>query len=217
LRRRLRPANIPGESLLLPIRPLVGRKGGATAGAMQQIASSAQLRASVMRWALFTIPTCLGLGFLSARAAGSVANNPWFAMLDKPALYPPPIVFPIVWSALYVLMGFALALIGAARGARARGLAIGVFALQLLVNLSWSPVFFAMHRLTAALEIIVALIVLVLLTLVLAWRVRRSAAALLLPYLAWVCFAAFLNLQFLQLNPGADGADSSGAAVRVQL
>jgi len=183
---------------------------------MQQIASTAQLRASVVRWALFTVPLCLGLGFLSGRAAGSAADNPWFAMLDKPAIYPPPIAFPIVWSTLYVLMGVALALIAAARGARGRGLAVGVFAVQLALNLAWSPVFFLEHRLTLALGIIVALIVVLVVTIALAWRVRRMAAALLLPYLVWICFASLLNLQLLQLNPGADGADSSGV-VRVQL
>ncbi len=186
-------------------------------GIMQQLASNAQLRAVILRWTLFTVPLCLGLGFLSARASGSVPDNAWFAMLDKPALYPPPVVFPIVWSILYVLMGIALALIVAARGARGRWLAVVAFAGQLAINLSWSPVFFAMHRMTLALSIIVALIVVLGVTIALAWRVRRMAAALLLPYLVWVCFASFLNLQFLQMNPGADGADGSGAAVRVQL
>ncbi len=184
---------------------------------MQQIASTAQLRASVVRWALFTVPLCLGLGFLSARAAGSVPDNPWFQMLEKPALYPPPLAFPIVWSVLYVLMGIALALVLAARGARGRGLAVVAFAAQLALNLTWSPVFFMGHRMTLALGIIVALIVLLGVTILLAWRVRRMAAALLLPYLAWVCFASMINLQLLELNPGADGANGSGAAVRVQL
>ncbi len=184
---------------------------------MQQIASSAQLRASVLRWALFTVPLCLGLGFLSARAAGSVVTNAWFQTLEKPDLYPPAITFPIVWSALYALMGFALALVASARGARGRGIAVVLFVVQLIVNLSWSPVFFAMHRMTAALEIMFALIVLVMLTIAFAWRVRRTAAALLLPYLAWICFASLLNLQLLEMNPGADGGDGSGSTVRVQL
>ena len=186
-------------------------------GAMQQIASTAQLRASIARWALFTVPTCVGLGFLSARAAGSVPNNAWFAMLDKSALYPPPVVFPIVWTTLYILMGFALALIASARGARGRGLAVVAFVVQMALNVAWSPVFFAGHHLSLALGIMVALIVAVGVTTTLAWRVRRMAALLLLPYLAWVCFAGVLNLQILQLNPGADGAPASGAAVRVQL
>ena len=170
-----------------------------------------------MRWALFTIPLCLGLGLLSGRAAGSIATNPWLASLDKPALYPPPIAFPIVWSVLYVMMGLAVALIASARGARGRGIAVGMFAVQLALNLSWSPVFFAAHRMTLALGILVLLIVLVTATIAFAWRVRRTAAALLLPYLVWICFASLLNLQLLQMNPGADGADGSGPAVRVQL
>lgn len=184
---------------------------------MQQIASNAQLRAEIARWSLFTVPLCLGLGFLSARAAGSVTDNPWFAMLDKPPLYPAPVVFPVVWSILYVMMGVALALVASARGARGRGLAVGLFAVQLALNLAWSPVFFAGHRLTLALGIIVALIVVLAITIVLTWRVRRMAAALLLPYLAWACFASLLNLQFVQLNPGADGGEGPGAVVRVQL
>jgi len=184
---------------------------------MNQIASPAQLRASLVRWSLFTVPLCLGLGFLSARAAGSVPDNPWFAELDKPALYPPPIVFPVVWSALYVLMGVALALVLTARGARGRWPVVGVFAVQLALNLAWSPVFFLGHRLTLALGIIVALIAVLLVLVALTWRVRRGAAALLLPYLAWVCFASLLNLQFVQMNPYADGFDGSVGVARVKL
>lgn len=183
----------------------------------QQLASPAQLRASILRWSLFTVPLCIGLGFLSGRAAGSVPDNPWFAALEKPALYPPPLAFPIVWSVLYILMGVALALVCAARGARGRGTAVVAFAAQLLVNLAWSPVFFTWHQITLALAVIVALLVLLVITIALFWRVRRLAALLLLPYLAWVCFASSLNLQILQLNPQADGASGSGAAVRVTL
>lgn len=184
---------------------------------MQQLASPAQLRAVIARWALVTVPACLGLGFVSASAAGSVPDNAWFAMLDKPALYPAPIVFPIVWSILYALMGVALAQVLAARGARGRVVAGLAFAVQLALNLAWSPVFFAMHRMTLALGIIAALIVALGLTIALFWRVRRGAALLLLPYLAWVCFASLLNWQFIAANPGADGLPDSGAAIRVQL
>ena len=77
--------------------------------------------------------------------------------------------------------------------------------------------FFAGHRLTVALGIIVALIVVLGVTIALTWRVRRMAAALFLPYLVWVCFASLLNLQFLQMNAALDGADGSGPAVRVQI
>lgn len=171
----------------------------------------------MLRWTLFSVPLVLGLGFLSGVAAGSGPSNPWFAALVKPGIYPPPEVFPIVWSALYLLMGIALALVLSARGASGRGLAAGVFALHLLVNLAWSPVFFALHQMTLALYIIAAMIVLALLTVVLFWRVRRVAAVLLLPYLAWICFASALNYEFLRLNPEADGASGAAKAVRVAI
>ena len=184
---------------------------------MRYLASPAQLRASLLRWSLFTVPLVLGLGFLSSRIADAGPSNPWFAALAKPSLYPPPAAFGIVWSVLYVMMGVALALVASASGARGRGAALGVFGLQFLLNLTWSPVFFALHQMTWALAVIGAMIVLTGIMLPMFSKVRPVAAALLLPYLAWICFAALLNYQFLAMNPEADGARGSGAAVRVQL
>ncbi|KPF56735.1 CrtK protein [Novosphingobium sp. AAP1] len=185
---------------------------------MRYLASPAQLRASLIRWSLFTIPLVLGLGFLSGRSAGSGPDNPWFAALVKPAIFPPPVTFGIVWSLLYLAMGLALAMVLAARGAPGRPVAVVAFIVQLLLNLSWSPVFFALHRMVVAQGIILALIPLVALTLYLFWRVRPAAGWLLAPYLAWVCFAAFLNFQFIQANPGADGAMAPApAAVHIDF
>lgn len=184
---------------------------------MRYLASPAQLRASLMRWSLFTIPLMVALGFLSGRGAGSGPDNPWFAALVRPAIFPPPITFAIVWSVLYVVMGLALAMVLAARGAPGRGMAVGVFVVQLLANLAWSPVFFALHQIQAALMVIAGLIVLVAACAVLFWRVRPLAGALLLPYLAWVCFAALLNFQFLQLNPHAPTAVPDSAPVQIAI
>ena len=184
---------------------------------MNRLASPAQLRASVIRWALFLVPAVVLLGFLSGQYAGSSADNPWFAALDKPAIYPPPVTFAIVWTVLYALMGFALALVCAAWGARLRLPAILAFVLQLLLNLAWSPVFFAEHEIRLALLILAALNIAVLLTVVLFWKVRRAAGLLLLPYLAWILFATVLNWQFLVLNPAADGAEVSNAVQRIEL
>jgi tryptophan-rich sensory protein len=184
---------------------------------MRYLASPAQLRASIMRWALFTVPAVVGLGFLSGRVSGTGPNNPWFEALEKPGIYPPPAAFGIVWTVLYVMMGIALAMILAARGAQGRGIAIGAFLFQLALNLAWSPVFFLFHRISLALIIIILLIAVVAVTIALCWRVRRPAGVLLLPYLVWICFASLLNLQLLQLNPWADGVDQPAAAVRVKL
>lgn len=184
---------------------------------MSEIASASQLRASLLRWALFCIPAVVLLGFVSGRLAASGPGNPWFDSLVKPALYPPPAAFGIVWTVLYVLMGLALALVAAARGARARGLAIALFVVQLLLNLAWSPVFFGARQITAALVLIVVLDVAVILTILQFRRVRTLAAALLLPYLAWILFATYLTFAFLQANPDADGRVVSGAVTRIEL
>lgn len=184
---------------------------------MRQIASTGQLRAALLRWALWLVPLVVLLGFLSGQAAGSGPGNPWFNALVKPPIYPPPATFGIVWGVLYVLMGLAAAMIGAARGAPARTAALVAFAVQLALNLAWSPTFFAAHLITAALAVIVVLAVAVAVTIRLFWKVRPLAGALLLPYLAWVLFAGVLNWQFLEANPDADGQDASGAVSRVAI
>jgi benzodiazapine receptor len=184
---------------------------------MNQLASSGQLRASFLRWALVCVPLVMLLGFVSGTVAQSGPDNPWFAALAKPGIYPPPIAFPIVWSVLYLMMGLALAMVCAAPGGPARGIAIAAFVVQLLLNLAWTPVFFGLHEMTRGLVIIAALDVAVAITVVLFWRVRNAAGLLLLPYLAWILFATALNWQFLALNPQADGMPTGNAVTRMQL
>lgn len=185
---------------------------------MNFLASREQLRASLIRWTLVCVPACLLLGFVSGQLAQSGPGNAWFDALAKPAMFPPPVWFGIVWSILYAMMGFALALVGSAWGARGRAVAIAVFGIQFLVNLAWSPVFFGMHRLTGGLIVIGVLDVLVAVTLVLFWRIRKAAGLLLVPYLAWIVFATALNYEFLRLNPQADGAaGGTGASARVRI
>ena len=183
---------------------------------MNRLASPAQLRASFVRWALFLVPAVLLLGFVSGRLGGD-ASDPWFIALEKPAIFPPPAAFGIVWPILYTLMGLAAAMVCAAWGSRYRLPAILAFALQLVVNLAWSPVFFGEHEITLGLYIILVLDVAVLVTIVLFWKVRRAAALLLVPYLAWILFATVLNYEFLRLNPDADGAAGSYAVQRIEL
>jgi translocator protein len=183
---------------------------------MNRLASPGQLRASYIRWALFLVPAVLLLGFVSGRLGGD-ASDPWFVALDKPSIFPPPGVFGVVWPILYVLMGFAAAMVCAAWGSRYRLPAILAFAVQLLINLSWSPMFFGQHQITLGLYIILLLDVALIATIVLFWKVRRAAALLLLPYLAWILFASVLNYEFLRLNPDADGAEGSYAVQRIEL
>ena len=170
---------------------------------MTAIASRSQLRQSFLRYALFTVPLVLLLGILSGRLAGSGYGNPWFDALVKPAAMPEGWVFGVAWTLLYVLLGFSLALILHARGARGRPLALGLFLGQLLINYAWSPLFFALHEVGAAFLMIVLMLVLSALAAFLFYRIRKLAGLLMLPYLAWLAFAAFLTWQVSELNPDA--------------
>ena len=170
---------------------------------MTAIASKSQLRMSFLRYALFTVPAILLLGSVSGRISGSGYGNAWFDALQKPAMMPPGWTFGIAWTILYILLGLALALVLHARVARGRGLAIALFVLQLLLNFAWSPIFFAYHEVAAAFWTILAIILLSAATAVLFWRIRRAAALLMLPYLAWLGFAALLTWQIGALNPEA--------------
>lgn len=170
---------------------------------MTELASPGQLRAALARWTLFLSPLLLMLGFFSGVLAGSVQDNVWFFELNKPAIYPPPQTFGIVWSALYLLMGLALAMVVTARGAAERGRALALFALQFVLNLAWSPVFFGLHQIQGALILLVGIDLAVLATVWAFYRIRPLAGILLVPYLAWVLFASLLNYQFMVANPGA--------------
>lgn len=184
---------------------------------MTALASRGQLRASFLRWALFIVPAIVLLGFLSGAIAQSGPGNLWFDGLIKPDIYPDPAVFGIVWTVLYVMIGIALALVCAAWGARGRIAAIVAFMVQFALNLAWSPVFFAAYEMTAALVIIGVLNLVLIVTTALFWKVRRLAALLLVPYLAWTLFATFLNYEFLRMNPDADGVDPTRAVQRIEI
>jgi translocator protein len=186
-------------------------------GRMNFLASHGQLRAGVIRWALVCVPVVLLLGILSGTLSGSGPDDPWFAALRKPAAYPPPATFGLVWSVLYIMMGFALALVVAASGARGRRTAMIVFLVQFVINLAWSPLFFGMHQITWALVDILILDVAAILTIVLFARIRPAAAWLLAPYLAWILFATYLNWAFLQENRDLDGVDVSAAVQRIEF
>ncbi|KKW91147.1 TspO/MBR family protein [Sphingobium sp. SJ10-10] len=171
---------------------------------MNEIASPGQLRLAYARWALVTVPAIVFLGFLSGKLANSGYGNRWFAALAKPDIIPPGWAFGLAWTILYILMALALAIVLHARGATGRGIAIGVFLVQLVLNLLWSPLFFRAHQVDQALVLILILFALVAVTIALFWRVRRIAGLLLLPYLCWLAFASYLNYEIGRLNPDAE-------------
>lgn len=132
------------------------------------------------------------LGGLAAGTAESTYQD-----LDLPAFAPPSWLFGPVWTVLYVMIAVAGWLVWRARGVDVATVAWGV---QLLLNLAWTPLFFAGDRYGLALVDIVALLVAILATIALAWPRSRTAALLLVPYLAWVAFATALNAAIWHLN-----------------
>lgn len=125
----------------------------------------------------------------------------WYEGLQKPPRTPPNGVFGPVWTLLYLMIGVSLALIWhrVPAGPEKRR-ALVIFAVQMLLNLIWTPVFFGAHRLLVALFILGALWIGILLTILAFRKLDRTAAWLLVPYLLWVSYASYLNAGIFWLN-----------------
>lgn len=133
--------------------------------------------------------------------AASVQAGAFYADLVRPGWAPPSWVFGPVWTVLYALMGIAAWLVWRVGGFRAARTALTLFIVQLVLNASWSWLFFGWHRGALAFADIGLLWALIVATLVAFWRIRPLAGALLVPYLLWVSFALALNYAVWQLNP----------------
>ena len=148
---------------------------------------------------LVSLALCFGAeglgGFFTARSVGT-----WYLTLQKPGFTPPGWLFGPVWTLLYFLMGLSFYLIWNARDTHMKKLAIVVFAIQLILNVSWSLAFFGMRSIIGGLIIIVALWLAIVLTIYRFRQISRLAAGMLAPYLAWVSFASILNYELWRLN-----------------
>ena len=135
------------------------------------------------------------VAFLGSRAMDENSML-WYMQLSRSSLTPPNIAFPIVWTFLYAVMGYS-----AYRAAnRANMRALVPYVVQLILNLTWSWVFFYFKETTAGLVNITLLIFAVLWTAAVFNRHDRIAAALLIPYILWGCFAFWLNLYIVIYN-----------------
>jgi len=131
--------------------------------------------------------------------ATSASVTTWYPTLAKPAFNPPDWVFAPVWSALYLMIAVAGWRAWRRGGGEARR-ALTVYAVQLALNLSWSFVFFGARLVGPALLVSAALLAAIVANAALFWRLDRLAGALLVPYAAWVAFAAVLNAALWRLN-----------------
>ena len=125
----------------------------------------------------------------------------WYEMINKPVLNPPSWIFGPVWMVLYLLIGISLFLIWD-KGVHKKHekIAIEIFAIQLILNAIWSPIFFGLQNPGAAIIIIVLLWITIVATIVSFYKISKTAAYLLIPYLLWVSFATYLNYSIWVLN-----------------
>jgi tryptophan-rich sensory protein len=133
-------------------------------------------------------------GVATASAVGT-----WYQTLVQPSFAPPDWVFGPVWTTLYALMGTAAFLVSRSSHPRAR-VALAAFLGHLVLNVAWSLAFFGLQSPLYGLVVIVPLLLAIVAVTALFGRIDRRAAALMLPYLAWVAFATALNYRFWALN-----------------
>lgn len=145
-----------------------------------------------------SILVVLSIGFFSSFfTTGSIDS--WYQTINKPSFNPPNWIFGPVWTFLYILIGISLYLVWINK-AKSKKAVYSVFAIQLLLNFLWSILFFGNQMILGALIEIIFLLIAILFNIILAYKISKPAAYLLLPYLLWVSFATILNFAIWILN-----------------
>ncbi|MBP8176979.1 MAG: tryptophan-rich sensory protein [Xanthomonadales bacterium] len=157
--------------------------------------SAAKQGLGLAGWLLASFAAAGMGGLASVNAAG------FYGDLVRPPWAPPAWLFGPVWSVLFLLMGVAAWLVWRDHGFRGAGAALKLYLAQLLANALWSWLFFAWRQGAFAFAEVTVLWLLIAATIFSFWRLNRLAALLLVPYLAWVSFAAALNFVLWRLNP----------------
>jgi len=138
--------------------------------------------------------------FLAALTGALFHPGAWYERLKKPSWRPPNWLFAPAWTVLYLMIAVAGWLVWRQAGLAGAGLALAVYAVQLMLNAAWSPLFFGLHRPDLGFVDIILLWMSILATIVLFGPIQSVAALLLVPYLAWVTFAGALNFAVWRLN-----------------
>lgn len=149
---------------------------------------------------VFWILICEAVGIISgllSREGIAIYNT----TVMKPAFTPPSWIFPVVWTILFAIMGISAARISLAAPSKARSVGLNVFVTQLIVNFFWPLFFFNLQAFGFAFIWLILLWILVFVTILTFWRIDQTAAWLLVPYLAWLTFAAILNAAVWLMNP----------------
>lgn len=126
-------------------------------------------------------------------------NTVWYNSLTKPFLAPPNLIFAPVWAFIYVTI-FAALILYTKEPVKNKYKGYLFFAIQILLNIIWPPVFFVLKNILLAFIIVILLDLFVILTIKEFYKVSRISGVILFPYLFWILFATYLNLGYLILN-----------------
>lgn len=144
---------------------------------------------------------CLAAGLLGSLVTMPAVESAWFIDLHKPVFQPPNWLFAPVWTVLYILMGVAAGMVFVTdRKSMTGKTALVLFAVQLVLNIIWSFLFFGAHALLFSAVDIAALWVVLIATIVYFFKINRAAAWMLIPYILWVTFATVLTFTLFFMN-----------------
>ena len=143
---------------------------------------------------------CFLPGIIGSFATASSVNT-WYLTINRPSFTPPGWLFGPVWTMLYLMQGISLYLLTTTKGdAVSKLIATIFFYFQLCLNLLWSIFFFGLKSPILGFIEIGVLVITVIFTIIASYRISKPASLLLLPYLAWISFATFLNYTIFKLN-----------------
>lgn len=153
-----------------------------------------------IRWKPLIISIAIPLLLIGGASALLTMNSmEKYKEINRPALSPPGWIFPVVWTILFILMGIASYIIYESDSPN-KAKALTIYVVQLLLNLSWSLVFFNLDQYWISVAIIIALDILIALNIAFFGSISKVAAFLLLPYMIWALFATYLNISIAMLN-----------------
>lgn len=144
---------------------------------------------------------CLAAGLLGSMVTMPAVESMWFIDLNKPVFQPPNWLFAPVWTILYILMGVAAGIVYVEGKNKMEGkTALILFAVQLVLNILWSFMFFGVHTLLGASVNIVLLWGTLLATIIYFFKLNRAAGWMMIPYILWVTFATILTITLFVMN-----------------
>lgn len=151
---------------------------------------------------IISIAITLGVGVL-----GSMLTVPsvgtWYTTINKPSFNPPNWLFAPVWTSIFVLIGISAYLVWERRASIAHfPRTVAIYAIQLVLNVMWSFLFFYVHSIGMALFEIIVLLIVIIINARVFYKINKAAGLLFIPYILWVSFATFLTFSIFNLNHG---------------